>query len=105
MARGPWYISASAVRDYLQITRQPVVDHGPEFASAEKELIAICEKASEKRPRRLFNGQLQYRGGRPLRLRLIVSEQSEGPLPALVQVLPWSEAAVDRSRGPRRWRG
>ena len=96
MTKGPWYISASAVRDYLRLMRRPVVDDGPEWHRAEAELIRMAEDcvARERegirlpRPVRGHADLMQYRAGRPWRLALIVStaQRSEGSLPQLVQV-------------------
>lgn len=107
MPDGPWYISASAVRDYLRITGRPVVEDGPEFERAERELIDVARNcvASDRQVRHLRSGLLQYRGPRPLKLRLIVSEAPapEGTLPQLVQVLPQSpRVAPGQQHPPRR---
>lgn len=91
----PWYISAAAVRDYLRITGQAVVDDGPIWDAAEQELIdhAIAIVRDRKEGRQLDSGALQYRGGRPLRLRYLVvpTPRHEGDLPQLVRVKPASE--------------
>jgi phage terminase large subunit-like protein len=90
--RGPWYISARAVREYAALTGLGDADDESVFAAAEEELIAIAEEtvASGRRPRRLRTGALVYRGPRPRRLRLVVvtEPRPEGPLPQLVRVLP-----------------
>jgi hypothetical protein len=94
--RGPWYLSVSAVRDYLRITGRPDVTDGPVFHRAEEELVEICQRAVENAernpdgPKRTASGLYQYRGGKPLRLRLLVAPdpRAEGRLPQLVQVLP-----------------
>lgn len=95
MPRGPWYVSARAVREYLALTGRPPVDDGPVWDEAEDELIDIAERtvAADRRPRVLRSGLVQYRGPRPLRLRLIVAPKprAEGSLPQLVQVLPEHE--------------
>jgi len=94
--RGPWYLSVSAVRDYLRITGRPDVTDGPVFHRAEEELVKMCLRAAEladanpNGPKRTPSGLLQYRGGLPLRLRLLVAPdpREEGRLPQLVKVLP-----------------
>ena len=95
MTHCPWYITATAVRDYLSITRQPTVDDGPIFDAAEAELIeqAIAIVKAGKVPQQFDSGALQFRGGRPLRLRYIVTPapRKEGDLPQLVRVKPSHE--------------
>lgn len=93
---GPWYISARAMRDYMAFRHAPPVTGGPVWDRHQAELIDIaidCERRAREpggaQPRREDNGMLMYRASRRYwRLHLIVSEQSEGPLPALVAVLP-----------------
>lgn len=91
-ARGPWYITAAAVRDYLAITGQDPDAEGDVFDRASDALvtIAIATVASDRQPTPTDSGALRYRGPRPLRLRLIVTAavRSEGGLPQLVTVLP-----------------
>ena len=88
--RGPWYISARAVREYLAVVGRPQTEEA--FFAAEQELVDITTRVVERQaePRELPSGLLQYRGGRPLRLRLIVSNEQrpEGPARQLVSVLP-----------------
>jgi hypothetical protein len=94
--RGPWYISAHAVRQYLRLMRRPVVDDGPEWDRAEDELLAMAGDCAERErngiraPKQLRMGAdlLEYRGPRPWRLALIVStaQRAEGTLPQLVDV-------------------
>ncbi len=85
----PWYITAHAVRRYLAIVGR-ADDDGPEFDRAEEELmqVAIDTVGSGRQPRRLGSGLLQYRGPKPRRLMMVVSdaERPEGPLPQLVDV-------------------
>jgi hypothetical protein len=91
-ARGPWYISARAVRDYLALRGRQIVDDGPAWDRAERELIemAAATVASGREPRALDTGALRYRGPKPLRLGLVVvpAPRVEGDLPQLVRVLP-----------------
>lgn len=94
--RGPWYLSVSAVRDYLRITGRPDVTDGPVFHRAEEELLKICQRAverAESNPNVVSesaSGLLCYRAGKPLELQLIIAPDSraEGRLPQLVQVKP-----------------
>lgn len=91
-ARGPWYIAARAVRDYLALRGRPAVDDGPEWERAERELIEIAAAtvASGRQPRAMESGALRFRGPQPLRLGLVVvpAPRIEGDLPQLVRVLP-----------------
>lgn len=91
-ARGPWYISARAVRDYLALRGRPVVDEGPAFDRAAVELQRMAEEtvASGREPKQMDSGALRYRGPKPLRLMLLVvpTPREEGDLPQLVRVLP-----------------
>lgn len=88
--KGPWYISARAVREYLAIVGHTESEDA--FFSAEQDLIDITSRVVERgaEPRELPSGLLQYRGGRPLRLRLVVSveQRPEGPARQLVSVFP-----------------
>lgn len=90
MPAGPWYISARAVQDYLAIMRRQAVTEGPIWDEAERELIDLATAAATREPKPYNDGALQYRGGRPLRLRFIVTHarRKEGDLPQLVRVLP-----------------
>lgn len=96
MPKGPWYVSARAVREYAALARLGDPDDERVWATAEDELIDLCEETvgSGRKVLRLRSGLLQYRGPRPLRLTLIVSEDArpEGTLPQLISVLPQSTA-------------
>jgi len=91
-ARGPWYISARAVRDYLALRGRAVVDDGSDWDHAAVELGRLAEQtvASGRRPKTMESGALRYRGPKPLRLGLVVmpDPRPEGDLPQLVRVLP-----------------
>lgn len=95
MARGPWYISARAVRDYLALTGRPAVSDGPVWDRAEDELIRIAIEAvaavreGRRQPKSMETGASLYRGAKPTQWRLIVTP-SRGPrdLPQLVSVQP-----------------
>lgn len=88
-ARGPWYITAAACRDYMAITGLPDTEAG--FAAAEDALIELASAtvASGRVPAPMRSGALRYRGPRPARLTLIVTvdPRPEGPLPQLVRVM------------------
>ena len=94
--RGPWYISAAAVRDYLWLMGRPDCTDGPAFDAAEAELIAIAEAtvASGRTPATLQSGALRYRGPKPRRLMLIVA-RGEGDAAALTAV----QAGLNDGRG------
>lgn len=111
MTTCPWYISARAVREYLELTGRPAATDGPEWDRAERELMELAEKCAElerlgiKQPQPVASspGLVRYRGPRPLRLNLVVStaQRPEGGLPQLVNVV--GSAASDAARrGPRR---
>jgi hypothetical protein len=91
-ARGPWYVTARAVREYAALARLGNPDDEAVFAAAEDALIRIAEEtvASGRKPSRMRSGAMRFRGPRPARLTLIVVDQPrpEGPLPQLVRVLP-----------------
>lgn len=88
-----WYLSAAAVRSYLQLAGLEDDDGGPQWAQAERELAAHCDAAHlvREEPARQRQdwrtGRVQV-GGRPQRLDLIVStaRRPEGPLPQLISV-------------------
>lgn len=96
MPRGPWYITAQAVRDYVRIAGLGDPADEAVFDAAEDALMAIAEAtaASGRVPARLDTGALRYRGPKPLRLNLIVTTdpRPEGPLPQLVRVMPSHQA-------------
>lgn len=87
--RGPWYITAAAVREYMAIVGLPDTDAG--FAEGEERLVeaAIETVGSGRGPARMQSGALRYRGPRPERLTLVVVEgaRPEGELPQLVRVM------------------
>lgn len=89
---GPWYISARAVREYLSIVGRPDDDGGPQWAIATEELQEMARYAlggsQLRKPVRGHLDLLVYRGPKPLRLGLVVSEakRPEGPLNQLVSV-------------------
>ena len=87
---GPWYISARAVRDYLALMGREVVDDGPIFDRAAKELSAIATQLAAKGPTvtEQDSGALVYREGRPRRWRYTVqpAPREEGGAPQLVRV-------------------
>lgn len=109
MPRGPWYISARAVREYAALAQLGDTEDEDVFAGAEDALLQIAEEtvASGRKPVRMRTGALRYRGPRPMRLTLIVVEEPrpEGPLPQLVRILPethrYGEGGALR-RGPSR---
>lgn len=84
--RPRWYLSAKAIREYLAIVGRTDDDGGPEWGRAERELAAICDAAHPVGE--TASGLQRWRGGRPLRLQLIVStaRMPEGELPQLVGV-------------------
>lgn len=100
MIAGPWYITVSAVKELMVIKGLRVADDGPDFDACEDDLVAQARAIvdSGKAGRELDSGAIQYRGGRPLRLRLTVmpAPRREGSLPQLVRVQPDHEAR----RGP-----
>lgn len=114
-ARGPWYISARAVRDYagilvlrasgssgafpwweefrgdLQAIASGSLDEGLVWDRLAVNLQRMAEEtvASGRRPKAMDSGALRYRGPKPLRLVLVVvpAPRLEGDLPQLVRVL------------------
>lgn len=90
--QGPWYISATAVRELMAIKGLPTADDGDAFEACELELIELARSivASGKPGKDLDSGGIRYRGPNPLRLRLTVmpAPRREGSKPQLVQVRP-----------------
>jgi hypothetical protein len=87
-----WYVGASAVRQYLEVTGEPL-----SFAQATEKLTGLCAQIRQKydeqpalAPRRLESGAYIYRGPSPERLRFVVAaDQAEaGRKPQLISVLP-----------------
>lgn len=91
----PWYVSATAVRKYMQIAG------ARDFDDASDELIDLCAEVAsryaeqpDRKPRVTPSGLLVYRGPKPLRLQIIVSvtPRPEGPKPQVVDVRPSHDA-------------
>lgn len=95
MVRGPWYISARAVRSYCTLTGRDG-NRDSDFNAGEDELLRLVRKARFVLLQR--NGLERWvvacdrlapdpeRRGRP-RLLLLVGDKSEGKLPVLVDVV------------------
>ena len=100
--RGPWYISVSAVRDYLWLLGRPDATDGPDFDRAENELIEIATARAQNGtpPKQMDNGLLQYRLGRAHGRMALIVGPGERSKPALVAVE--SGNAGGRGRGPHR---
>lgn len=81
MIAGRWFISPHAVQRYIER-----IEPGLTYEQALAKLIRVSDKAHRVKPWR--NGLILYRGPRPRRLRLMVSEAvtPERPLPQLVTV-------------------
>jgi hypothetical protein len=84
--KSPWRITSEAARKYGAMA------HETDIEQVEDALVATAIDAttSQHTPRELDNGSIQYRGPKPLRLRLIVvppDRRSDSELPALVDVL------------------
>lgn len=101
--RGPWYLTRSAVRDYLSLT-----GHDPEHATdderarAEDELQAQIAQAHYVKDARAPHTEL-WRGPPPKRLRFLVrmAGRREGDAPQLVRV---EGSHRDQRRQPNRVR-
>jgi hypothetical protein len=109
MAECPWYVSAAAVRRYIEIRRQPLHRGrgrrsvpGVELSFDEASDVLIEYAAQtwqrylaepDRQPKITRTGAYLYRGPGPLRLSLIVSmeQRSEGPKGQVVDVLPTHE--------------
>jgi hypothetical protein len=81
--RKPWQLTLSAIGKY-----RAIVAGGVSEAQARRALNELAQRCTEAKavPRELDNGAIEYRGGRPLRLRLIVIREGESL--RLVDVLP-----------------
>ena len=105
MAECPWYVSAAAVRRYMEIRAQPLYRTGRapvpgvvlSFDAASDDLIEYAAATWQRyqadpvrQPRITRTGAYQYRGPGPLRLGLVVSmdRRREGSKPQLVDVIP-----------------
>ncbi|HEX7313271.1 MAG TPA: hypothetical protein VF297_05095 [Pyrinomonadaceae bacterium] len=85
---GPWFITPSAVRDYLRIRGWSESDYERGLA----DLIEISTEvvAEGKQPTEIGDGRLRYRTGRARgRMGLVINEypQQEGDLPQLLAVI------------------
>lgn len=88
-----WYISATAVRQYMAIMGYEGSHGGPVFDAAAIELEGLCEQAKLAKDSDSTNRAQQWRvktkaRGKSTRLELIVAPdpRPEGPLPQLVAV-------------------
>lgn len=89
MSESPWRITVTAVEQYIDVRGWR--DDGEHRERAERELAALAQGvvAGRQPGRPLDSGATQYRGPRPLRLRLTVTPPTTGdPLPQLVRVQP-----------------
>lgn len=101
----PWYVSAAAVRRYMEIRRTPLHrrDRAPvlgvvlAFDDASDELLGYAaatwaryEASADLKPKITRTGAYVYRGPGPLRLGLVVEmeRRPEGPKPQVVDVVP-----------------
>lgn len=94
-----WYISATAVKQYMAICGYEGSADGPIFDAAAIELERLCEQIYEARSgqpnvdigpgqqSQIWRGKATVRGQRT-RLELVVSveQRKEGPLPQLIAV-------------------
>lgn len=83
----PWTLTRASVRKYRNLLGRHVSE-----ADARAQLIGMATYCTTSKavPRELDNGTIQFRGGRPLRPRLIVKR--EGDELVLVDVVPDCEA-------------
>jgi hypothetical protein len=87
----PWYVSAHAVRRYIELTRSSL-----SFDDASDALIELCARTwahhqtTGKQPTISRTGAYVYRTPRPERLKLVVSTtpRPEGPKDQVVDVGP-----------------
>lgn len=86
----PWLIDDRAARDLLRITGRAPNDLSD--ALAELRQFARDIVLSDKEPKTLPSGVLQYRTGKPLRARLRVDATTHPP--TLIEVLPDHEGRV-----------
>ncbi len=95
--KGPWYLSARAIREFLALTNRDANEDN--FADGEDELATLCSGAHHVRNQ--DNGLQLWRGPQPGRYRLLVStaRRSEGDLPQLVSVLAESGDARPQGQG------
>jgi hypothetical protein len=98
----PWYVSAAAVRRYQQLV--PAAPRN--FDDASDELIEECaeiwaryQRNPDLKPAITKTGAYTYRGGEPLRLRVVVSmaRREEGAKPQVVDVVG-AESESDEAR-------
>lgn len=110
MTEGLWYITPTAVRELLAIKGLPDAYDGPQYEQCEGELHEAARRvtAGDQQGRPLDSVATQYRGPRPLRLRLTVAPPRPGqPLPQLVRVQPdhegrrgtYTDSAPERQTG------
>lgn len=90
----PWYITRTAVDDYVRLTRKASEVDNATWEACEDELMRESELAhrvmgEDGQPRSLDSGAQLWRGGKPLRLQFVVSTEPHpnGQLPQLVRVL------------------
>lgn len=105
MPNCPWYVSAHAVRRYMDAMLS--AGRRLSFDRASDELIDYCARtwhqryaSGERQPGTTKTGARVYRGGRPLRAQMIVSiaERSEGALAQVVDVIVDERPQASRPR-------
>lgn len=105
--RGPWYITARAVREYAALARLGDPDDEDVWEQAEQDLLELAERtvAEGRKPRRTAGGHLRYwvphpmpgpdrplragggsRGRPRLSLTVATGPRPEGDLPQLIHV-------------------
>ena len=109
MTECPWYISSTAVREYMQIGNLsgPPEESNPDWRQAERELIELCSSDAVRRAGVDRLGAEVWRTGRVpvgrlektirLELSVVTTPRREGPKPQLVRV-----RAKDSNRGAGR---
>lgn len=102
-ARGPWYITDTAVRKWLAVTGRADTPGLRDRAAVELERMAIETQSSDRKPRHIGQRALLYRGPAPHRPQLLVSTKvhPNGPLPQLIDVRPEHAGIHARKMGPR----
>ena len=100
-----WYVGASAVRQYLEVTGEPL-----SFEDATQRLTQLCVEIRKKyeehpdlAPRTLDSGASVYRGPSPERLRLVVAPDHAGAgrKQQVISVLPGCSSNARSSRRNR----
>lgn len=90
-----WYITATAVKEYMALAGMPEADDGDDFCAAQEALgelsltarLALDASERERNGSQIYRGKVTIRGKRRrIECTVMPPVRAEGPLPQLVRV-------------------